>query len=140
MVIFQQDGALPHWGRIVCDCLDATFPNCWLGRDGPIAWPPRSPDITPLRLLSWGYVKDKVYATKVTGIEDVKTWIRDVITAINRGMLARTWEELEFQLMFSVRHRVPTLKSAECMKKKFYVCIHEIKLVSHFSWQFIIFN
>jgi hypothetical protein len=26
------------------------------------------------------------------------------------------------------------------MKKKFYVCIHEIKLVSHFSWQFIIFN
>jgi hypothetical protein len=38
----------------------------------------------------WDYVKDKVYATKVTGVEDLKTRIRDVITAINRGMLAHT--------------------------------------------------
>jgi hypothetical protein len=34
-VIFQQGGAPPHWGRIVRDCLDATFPNRWLGRDLP---------------------------------------------------------------------------------------------------------
>jgi hypothetical protein len=24
------------------------FPGRWVGRDGPIPWPPRSPDITPL--------------------------------------------------------------------------------------------
>jgi hypothetical protein len=89
--IFQQDGAPPHWGRIVRDYLDATFPNRWLGRDGPLAWPPQSPDITPLDSFLWGYVKDKVYATKVTVVEDLKTGIRDVITTINRGMLARTW-------------------------------------------------
>jgi hypothetical protein len=40
MVIFKQDGAPPHWGRIVRVYLDATFPNHWLGRDGPLAWPP----------------------------------------------------------------------------------------------------
>jgi hypothetical protein len=97
-VIFRQDGAPPHWGRIVRDCLDVTFPNRWPGRDGPLAWPPRSPDITPLDLFLWGYVKDKVYATKVTGVEDLKIRIRDVITTINRGMVARTWEELEFRL------------------------------------------
>jgi hypothetical protein len=96
MVIFHQDCALPHWGRIVHDYLDATFPNRWLGRDDPLVWPPRSTDITPLDFFLWGYVKDKVYATKVTGVEDLKTWIRDVITIINKGMLARTWEELEF--------------------------------------------
>jgi hypothetical protein len=96
--IFQQDGAPPHWGRIVRDYLDTTFPNRWLGRDGPLAWTHRSPDITPLDFFLWGYVKDKVYATKVTGVEDLKTRIRDAITPINRGMLARTWEELEFRL------------------------------------------
>jgi hypothetical protein len=74
--------------------LDAIFPNRWLGRDGVLAWPPRSPDTTPLDFFLWGYVKDKVYATKVTGLEDLKTRIRDIITTINRGMLARTWEEL----------------------------------------------
>jgi hypothetical protein len=26
-VIFQQDGALPHWGRTVSDYLDVTFLN-----------------------------------------------------------------------------------------------------------------
>jgi hypothetical protein len=96
--IFQQNGAPPHWGRIVRDYLDATFPNSWPDRDGPLAWPPRSADITPLDLFLWGYVKDKVYATKITGVEDLKTRIRDVIKTINRGMLARTWEELEFRL------------------------------------------
>jgi hypothetical protein len=46
----------------------------------------------------WDYVKDKFCVTKVTGVEDLKTRIRDVITTINRGMLARTWEEMEFRL------------------------------------------
>jgi len=36
--------------------------------------------------------------TKVIGIVDVKTWIRDVVTTVNRGMLGHTWEELEFRL------------------------------------------
>jgi hypothetical protein len=60
------------------------------------------PDPQTLHLYTsfflWGYVKDKVYATKVTGVEGLKTRIRDVITTINRGMLARTWEQLEFRL------------------------------------------
>ena len=47
-IIFQQDGAPPHWGSHVRRFLDATFPNRWIGRDGPTSWPPRSPDITPL--------------------------------------------------------------------------------------------
>jgi hypothetical protein len=64
----------------------------------PLAWPPHSPDITLLDFFLWGYVKDKVYVTKVTGVEGLKTQIRDVVTTINRGMVAHTWEELEFRL------------------------------------------
>lgn len=47
-IIFQQDGAPPHWSNIVRTALNNAFPNRWIGRGGPIAWPPRSPDITPL--------------------------------------------------------------------------------------------
>jgi len=46
-IIFQQDGAPPHWGSHVRRFLDATFPNKWVVRDGPTPWPQRSPDITP---------------------------------------------------------------------------------------------
>ena len=45
--IFQQYGVPPHWGSHVRRFLDATFPNRWIGRDGPTPWPPRSPVITP---------------------------------------------------------------------------------------------
>ena len=60
-VIFKQDGAPPHWGSHVCQFLDATFPNRWIGRDGPTPWPQRSPDITPLDLFLWEYVRTKCF-------------------------------------------------------------------------------
>jgi hypothetical protein len=47
----------------------------------------------------WGTILLEDYrGLEITGVEDLKTRIRDVITTINRGMLARTWEELEFRL------------------------------------------
>jgi hypothetical protein len=41
-----KEKAPPHWGLLVRQFLDATFPKRWIERDGPIPWPPRSPDIT----------------------------------------------------------------------------------------------
>ena len=60
-VLFQQDGAPPHWALEASWALDRTFPAHWIGRNGLIAWPPRSPDLTLLDLFLWGYVKDEVY-------------------------------------------------------------------------------
>ena len=48
--------------------LDVTFPNRWIGSDGPTPWPPRSPDITPLDFFLSGHVKDKVFSTPVPDI------------------------------------------------------------------------
>ena len=62
-IIFQQDGAPSHWGSHVRRFLDATFPNRWIGRDGPTPWPPRSPDNTPTDFFLWRYVKNKVFDT-----------------------------------------------------------------------------
>ena len=64
LVIFRQDGAPSHCGLAFRHFLKDTFPERWIGRDGPIPWPPRSPDITPLDVSLWGYVKDIVYRTK----------------------------------------------------------------------------
>jgi hypothetical protein len=56
-----------------------------------------------------GYVKDKVSATKVTGVEDLKTQIRDGITTIEVCWIThgKNWN---FEWMFSVRHVVATSK------------------------------
>ena len=78
-IIFQQDGASPHWGSDVRRFLDATIPNRQIGRDGPTPWPPRSPDITPLYFFLWRYVKDKVFWTPVPDITDLKARITDIL-------------------------------------------------------------
>ena len=64
----------------------------------PIAWPPRSPDITPLDFFLWGYVKDVVYRTKVKDISDLKERITAAVEAIDEEMLKRTWTEIEYRL------------------------------------------
>jgi hypothetical protein len=39
---------LEHFGRVVRDHLNERFHERWIGRGGPVSWPPRSPDLTPL--------------------------------------------------------------------------------------------
>jgi len=48
----------------VREYLNESFPNRWLGHGGPVAWPPRSPDLTPLYYV-WGHMKTLVYEAKV---------------------------------------------------------------------------
>ncbi|KMQ84872.1 hypothetical protein RF55_16973 [Lasius niger] len=68
---FQHDGTPPHFSLDVREYLDQNFPNRWIGREDPIAWPARSPDLNPLNFFFWGYVKSLVYETPVLGEEDL---------------------------------------------------------------------
>jgi hypothetical protein len=49
--IFRQDDAPSHCHKYVTTFFDKTFPGRCVGRRGPTAWPPRSPDLTPLDFL-----------------------------------------------------------------------------------------
>ncbi|GFU05440.1 uncharacterized protein TNCV_3290881 [Trichonephila clavipes] len=45
---FQQDGATCHTARATIDVLKDTFGDRLISRFGPVNWPPRSCDLTPL--------------------------------------------------------------------------------------------
>lgn len=51
---FQQDGAPPHYAASVRQYLNLQYPGRWIGRRGPMEWPARSPDLTPLDFFLWG--------------------------------------------------------------------------------------
>lgn len=69
---FMHDGAPPHFSLQVREHLNNVFQNKWIGRGGPIPWPPRSPDFNPLDFFLWGHLKNLVYATPVETIEDLR--------------------------------------------------------------------
>lgn len=99
-VIFQQDGAPPHFFRPVRDWLDQTYPGRWIGRRGPMEWPARSPDLTPLDFFLWGYVKSKVYVTKPQTIEELKTRIRQVCSSITADTFQNVRNEFRNRLFY----------------------------------------
>jgi hypothetical protein len=53
----------------------------------------------------------------------LKTWIRDVMTTINRGMLVHTCGELEIWLDVSHATQSAHIEVQWVYKKLYYVCI-----------------
>jgi hypothetical protein len=66
----------------------------WVGCDGPVLWPPRSPNIKPHDFFLWGYVKDIVYKTPVTSLDEMKFKIVAAIGTVTPQMLENKHLEL----------------------------------------------
>jgi hypothetical protein len=65
---------------------DLHFPGRWVGRDGTNPWPPRSPDVMPL--------KDIVYKAPVTSFDELKLIIIAAIETVTLQILESTWCEI----------------------------------------------
>ncbi|KAJ4440420.1 hypothetical protein ANN_08561 [Periplaneta americana] len=72
---FMHDGAPAHFSRTARRYLDRRFPDRWIGRGGPIAWPPRSPDLNPLDFYLWDHLKSLVYSSPVPDLESLRNRI-----------------------------------------------------------------
>ena len=84
---FQQDGATCHTARETMDLLRSHFGEQFISRLGPVDWPPRSYDITPLDFYLWGYVKSKCFVDKLATIEALEANITEVISEIPTEVL-----------------------------------------------------
>ena len=98
----QQDGAAPHYAIMVRDWLNQKLPGRWIGRRGPVEWPPRSPDLTPPDFFLWGVLKEMVYSEKPKTIEILKNTIIEKVQLINSN------KELCKKVCHSVKHRYET--------------------------------
>ncbi|GFY05575.1 transposable element Tc3 transposase [Trichonephila clavipes] len=89
---FQQDGATCHTARATIDLLKDTLGDRLISRFGPVNWPPRSCDLTPVVYFLWGYVKSLVYADKPQTLDHLEHNIRRVIADIRPQMLEKVIE------------------------------------------------
>lgn len=96
--IFHQDGAPPHYSNRVRAYLDNKRPDNWIGRGGPVAWPPRSPDLTPCDFFLWGHIKSRIYDTPMTSIEKLKDRIRRECRLIDQETLRKVWDNTKLRL------------------------------------------
>ncbi|GFU65163.1 transposable element Tc3 transposase [Trichonephila clavipes] len=89
---FHEDRATCHTARATIDLLKDTFSDRLIARFGPVNWPPRSCDLTPLDYFLWGYVKSLVYADKPQTLDHLGDNICRVIANIRSQMLENVIE------------------------------------------------
>ncbi|GFW61473.1 putative LOC100569746 [Trichonephila clavipes] len=87
---FQQDGATCHTARATIELLKDTFGDRLISHFGPVNWPPRSCDLTPLDYFLWGYVKSLVSADKLQtldhfGIQHLPCYCRYTATNVGKS-------------------------------------------------------
>ncbi|GFY08780.1 putative transposable element [Trichonephila clavipes] len=117
---FQQDGATCHIARATIDLLKDTFGDRLISRFGPVNWPPRSCDLTPLDYFLWGYVKSLVYADKPQTLDHLEDNIRRVIADIRPQMLEKVIENwtsrLDYTWASRCSHMPEIIFKMECHK------------------------
>lgn len=74
---YQHDGCPAHFSAAVTRYLNDCFPNHWIGRNGPIEWPPRSPDLAPCDYFLWGHLKSQIYKTRHDNIASLWNAIQE---------------------------------------------------------------
>ena len=87
LVYFQQDGASAHYSKVARRWLDDTFKERWIGKAGPIPWPARSPDLSPLDFWLWGYLRNQVYGQQLDTLTELRRAIKNAIQAIPARMV-----------------------------------------------------
>lgn len=66
--------------------------NGWIGKGGPLAWPARSPDLTPSDFYLSSHLKQIVYQKVPTTPENMMERIRNACRAVNRETLIQCHE------------------------------------------------
>lgn len=103
----QMDGCPAHWARIVRNFLNENYPNRWIGRDGPVGWPARSPDMTPLDYFLWGTLKQRVYQTVVNSEAELYDRIMLHTQQIknNAAMIRRATQQIQVRATYCLQQR-----------------------------------
>lgn len=70
-MFLQMDGCPAHYEVNVRNFLNESYPSRWIGRAGPVGWPARSPDMTPLDYFLWGTMKQRVYCSPINTEADL---------------------------------------------------------------------
>jgi hypothetical protein len=82
----NHDCAPAHLSRAVRGVLSNTYHDRCIGRGGPTAWPPRSPDLNPLDFYLWGRLEILVHAAPVDNEEAPHHCILDACQNCRKGV------------------------------------------------------
>lgn len=102
---FQQDGAPSHTAHATRNYLNTVFPDRWVGKFGPIAWPARSPDLSSCDNALWGILKRQVISIKCDCVDDLKGVIKNLFENFDKETLKRIHNRTFRRMQLCIDHQ-----------------------------------
>ncbi|CAH2097633.1 unnamed protein product [Euphydryas editha] len=111
-MILQMDGCPAHYALIVRSFLNENYPRRWIGRQGPVGWPARSPDLTPLEYFLWGTMKQRVYSSLINSEVKLKRKSLGVANEIRNDpeIIRRVTQQIVHRATMCLQQRGDRLK------------------------------
>ena len=103
--LFMQDGAPVHCSVNVRKNLNEKLADSWIGRSGPIEWPPRSPDLTLCDFWLRSYMRDFVFKhPSPTNLEELITRSEQIFSSLQMDMIRKTFKSFVKRCKLCVEH------------------------------------
>ena len=105
---FQQDGAPPHTTHDNLSLLNQYWGSRVIARNYPktfgcgLAWPPHSPDLSPVDFYLWGFVKDKVYKEPPKDLDQLQSAIKKVNREISVDTCAKVTDSFHARIQHCI--------------------------------------
>ncbi|KAJ3650158.1 hypothetical protein Zmor_021863 [Zophobas morio] len=88
----HKDGATAHTARATLEYLQQHYDDRVISLGVQHAFPPRSPDLTPLDFSIFGYLKDKVFQRQMNNLAELQHEIERWVQSIDGRMLQNIFE------------------------------------------------
>ena len=109
---WSQDGAPSHTSKISMAFLQKIFGNRIISRQikgceisGVPEWPPHSPDLNPLDYTFWGQAMQKVWETKPSTINELKTTVESFFENLSQDFIKKCVENLKKRAQKCVKQK-----------------------------------
>ena len=111
---FQQDGATSHTAHATIDLLKTKFCEHVISRNGPVKWPARSCDLSPLDYFLYAMLNLwSIYTNKPATLQELRANIEREIVAIRAELCEKVVENWIQRLDFCKRARGGYAKEIE---------------------------
>lgn len=93
---YQHDGCPAHNDVLAIEWLHNTFSGNVIGTHEALAWPARSPDLSPNDFWLWGHITTKIYdrMEPFSNVDDLWTAVQTCCNTVTHGQLANVQREI----------------------------------------------
>ena len=87
---FQQDGATAHCTNMVMDWLRGKFGERIISHNSALAWPSRSPDLSPLDFWFWSVCLRELRRVPPTSLEGLQETVNNFVQRLDKEEIIKS--------------------------------------------------